>query len=143
MDIHELTAPCGVDCFNCAAYEDNITDRVRQHLASLSGKDPGEVACKGCRNAQGKDLPLVSECKTYKCCIRNEVAFCYECTRFPCRKLAPCLSKADLTPHNMKIYNLLMIKAVGIEKWAEEVKTIRELYTKGEYVPGIGPVLKK
>ena len=33
-----------------------------------------------------------------------------------------------------KMYNLCRIKKVGIDKWIEETKSIREMYSKGEYV---------
>ncbi len=143
MENKELVAPCGLDCFNCGAHESNITDGIRKRLSEMSGKDPSEVSCKGCRATEGKDLPLVGECVTYKCTCANQVDFCYECNNFPCNKLAPCLSKADFAPHNMKMYNLCRIKKVGIDKWIEETKSIREMYSKGEYVPGVGSVVKK
>ncbi|MDQ2086869.1 DUF3795 domain-containing protein [Herbivorax sp. ANBcel31] len=143
LDKKDLVAPCGLDCFNCGAYEKNISDIVRQKLSTISGKKPDDVACKGCRVTKGKDLPLVDCCATYQCSLKQKIDFCYECGNFPCSKLAPCASNADFVPQNMKIYNLCRMKKVGIEKWIEETKTIRELYSKGEYVPGCGPILKK
>jgi hypothetical protein len=42
----------------------------------------------------------------------------------------------------MKLYNLLRIKAVGLEEWAKEAPDIRKRYYKGKFVIGLGPVLE-
>ncbi len=68
--------------------------------------------------------------------------FCFECSDFPCPKLQPAADGADKYPHNMKLYNLCRMKAIGVEKWAEEeAAEIRQLYFKGKFIPGSGPVL--
>jgi hypothetical protein len=42
-------------------------------------------------------------------------------------------------PHNYKLYNLLRIKKVGLEKWAaQEASAIRDNYFTGEH-----PILQK
>ena len=36
------------------------------------------------------------------------------------------------------------MKAVGVEKWAEEeAKLIRQRYYLGKFIPGSGPILKR
>jgi len=41
MNKQILTAPCGLDCFNCPMLEDNITDDEKRHgsiLAYITGR---------------------------------------------------------------------------------------------------------
>ncbi len=141
MNNNNLIAPCGIDCFNCGAYEENITDIARKHIFNMSGRDFKE-GCKGCRGMNGKNLPLADECETYKCVCQHEAEFCFECNEFPCNKLAPCADKALAVPHNMKVYNLCRMKKVGIDQWITESKSIRDQYFKGEFVPGTAPKQK-
>jgi hypothetical protein len=118
MNIKELTAPCGIDCFNCQVYEDNITPQMREYLSGVLKKPEDEVACKGCRKQGG--------CAMYP---------------FPCEKFIPSADQAEKYPHNLKVFNLCRISGAGLEKWAEEVKGIREKYFRGRFVVGKGPVL--
>ncbi|MFC1724910.1 DUF3795 domain-containing protein [candidate division KSB1 bacterium] len=139
----ELSAPCGLDCFNCELYEENITEEMRQQFAAKFQKDPEEVACKGCRLEKGCKL-LEKTCETLKCVGEKKVEFCFECDEFPCPKLQPAKDGADKFPHNFKLFNLCRMKAVGVEKWAEdEAKLIRQRYFKGKFFHGSGPILKQ
>lgn len=136
-----LTAPCGLDCFNCELQENNVTDEMRKMVAPMLGIPPAEVQCKGCREQRGERLGLPL-CETYKCATGRDVEFCFECGDFPCPKLQPASEGADRYPHNMKLFNLCRIKSVGLEEWAKEARTIRERYFKGKFVIGLGPVLE-
>lgn len=56
MDYRALTAPCGIDCFNCELFLANaqtparlILNRLRPQLA--------EVLCRGCREQNCALLP--------------------------------------------------------------------------------------
>lgn len=106
-------APCGIYCKRC----------------------PGRKAydCKGCRTEEGqiKDFPV---CKTYECVTNKGYTFCYECEDFPCEKLQPIVNFEIFAPHNSKVYNLCMIKKLGIRKWNEMCKEKTELYYKGKKV---------
>jgi hypothetical protein len=87
----------------------------------------------------GHCLFIDGDCATYECCVNKKmVVFCFQCDEFPCMRLAPSLDSAERGyPHNIKLYNLGRIKAIGVEKWAEqEVDDIRELYYNGRYVMG-------
>ncbi|MGE5628736.1 MAG: DUF3795 domain-containing protein [Solirubrobacterales bacterium] len=143
MDFKEMTSPCGLDCFNCPAQEKNITEEVRQKLVEATGKEPNEVACKGCRTLKGRNLPTIKSCPTYECASEHHLDFCYECEDFPCEKYNPCRSRADKLPHNLKVYNLCKIQKLGLEKWAQESKSSRDRYYLGELIPGVGPVIPK
>ena len=54
----ELTAPCGLDCFNCGIYEDNLTSDFAQMIHKKLGVSEQEVPCKGCRQQDGKHFHL-------------------------------------------------------------------------------------
>jgi hypothetical protein len=137
-----LTAPCGLDCFNCEIYEKNITEEMKKQFALKIRKDPEEVPCKGCRLEKGCKH-LGQPCETLKCIEEKKLEFCFQCEEFPCVKLQPAKEGADRFPHNFKLFNLCRIKAVGVEKWAEEeAKLIRQRYFLGKFIPGSGPILK-
>ena len=138
-----LTAPCGLDCFNCEIYEGNITEEMKKQFASKIKKDPEEIACKGCQRENGC-RHLGQPCETLKCIKEKGLEFCFECGEFPCVKLQPAKEGADRYPHNYKLFNLCRMKAVGVEKWAEEeAKLIRQRYYLGKFIPGSGPILKQ
>jgi hypothetical protein len=140
MDIRELTAPCGIDCFNCEVYEKNCTDQIKDMLAEAMKIDREKVPCAGCRAQNGCRLHW-NECATLDCVKEKGVDFCFECGEFPCQMLAPSRESAERYPHNMKVYNLCRMKLLGIDKWADEAKDIRMRYFKGKFVVGKGPVL--
>ena len=54
MDKKYQTAPCGLDCFNCDAYVENITDEYKMRAAEYFNISPDETVCKGCRDEQGR-----------------------------------------------------------------------------------------
>lgn len=144
MDKRKLTAPCGIDCFNCEVYEGNITEKMQNYLAGLLKKNPEEIPCKGCRAEEGCISVIAPvECKTYPCVMEKGVEFCFECDEFPCTKLQPAKEGAEKFPHNFKLFNLCRMKTVGFEKWAEEESlSIRKRYFMGKFIPGTGPVLE-
>lgn len=132
MNKKDLTSPCGLDCFNCPIYIDNITAEVKEK----------EVPCKGCLEQKGH-FPWGSNCETYECVIGKGLRFCFECEEFPCPKLQPASEGANFFPHNMKVYNLCRMRLIGVEKWAEEESLkIREKYYKGKFKVGSGPIME-
>lgn len=137
MDYKKLTSPCGIDCFNCKIYEENITEQMKEHLAGILKKSKNEVICKGCR-VQGKCVLYPFPCATLECVKAKGVEFCFECFEFPCEKLNPCVDKAEKYPHNLKVFNLCKISKMGLEKWAKETKDIRKRYFTGEFTVGRG-----
>jgi hypothetical protein len=140
MNAMQLTAPCGLDCFNCEIYETNLTDQVAELIRSKIGVPKDEISCKGCRLQDGKHFHLSSEgCATLNCAREKKVDFCCDCSDFPCSLLAPLADGADRYPHNMKLYNLCRIKKVGVNRWIEdEAGNIRTKYFKGKFVVGRG-----
>jgi hypothetical protein len=142
QNFQELTAPCGIDCFNCPVFEGIITEETKQRMAKRLNVTPEEVPCPGCRAAKGCRLHF-NTCATLDCVTAKGVSFCFECDEFPCSKLQPAADGAAIYPHNTKVFNLCRIKAVGVDHWAqEEALTIRNKYYQGKFVVGIGPTLE-
>ena len=137
MDYHHLTAPCGIDCFNCQLFAGNAETPARLALNRLQPRFAG-VLCRSCR-AQNCAL-LESPCPTRQCAADHQVGFCFECAEFPCTRLAPMADQAARVPHNLKVYNLCRIKAVGVESWAAtEAQANRNRYFNGRFQIGAGP----
>lgn len=99
-----------------------------------------EIPCKGCRVQDGKHYHLPDGCATLNCVKEKGVELCCDCKDFPCALLAPTADGASVYPHNMKVYNLCRMKAIGIEQWIEEAGQIRKKYFTGKFVVGKGQV---
>jgi hypothetical protein len=109
MDYKHMTAPCGLPCFECPAHEQGL--------------------CKGCRNEKGKCGVNPMLCRVYPCAEEKGVTFCYECSDFPCDFLHPYADQAATKGHNLKVFNLCLIKKLGLEEWAmNKVKSVGEVY---------------
>ena len=142
MDKTVLTAPCGLDCFNCPSYEGNITEEYKTHVSEFLKIPRDETPCKGCRDEKGHCKFIKTEnCATWDCVQRKGVSYCYECDEFPCKLLMPTQQGAAF-PHNMKVYNLCRMKLRGVDKWTEEAAGIRKLYYEGIFEVGKGPVFE-
>ena len=120
----QLVTPCGYCCLSCSAYvkgickDEAVIEQMRKR-GELAGVSSEEVIghCPGCRPAQGNPHGQ-GMCRTYECCVNNKgLNFCYECEDFPCLKLAPIAKDAEIRPHNTKIYNLLMLKKLGLDSY--------------------------
>ncbi len=134
-------APCGIDCVNCEVFIDTITTEMKTRMASALHLDPEKVPCRGCRIERGCRLHY-SSCSTLDCVTAKGHAWCYECAEFPCGMLHPAADRADKLPHNLKVFNLCRIRALGPEKWlAQEAGLSRRKYYQGKMVVGQGPVL--
>ena len=138
-DKKDLTAPCGLDCFNCELYEDNLTEEFSERIHSKMGVPKGEIACRGCREQDGKHFHLPNGCATLDCVKAKNVTLCCDCNDFPCALLAPTADQAAKYPHNFKVFNLCRIKKVGLERWIqEEAGQIRKKYFTHKFVVGKG-----
>jgi hypothetical protein len=135
MNLRELTAPCGLDCFNCQMYLANFDEEIKKQL-TLKLKEQGmstdKVTCQGCRKENGI-CPLggimTEPCKVFKCINSKEIESCADCDDFPCDNLHPYADMASEAPHNIKVFNLALIRNIGVEKWAKEKsKLVRDTY---------------
>lgn len=133
-----LTAPCGLDCFNCEIYEENLTDEFSELIHKKIGVSEEKIPYKGCRVQDGKHYHLLEGCATLNCIKDKGLELCCDCKEFPCVLLAPMADGAYIYPHNMKVYNLCRIKTIGIERWIEEAGKIRKKYFTGKFVIGKG-----
>ncbi len=133
-----LTSPCGLDCFNCELYEENITDDLKKTIHSKMGVPMEDIPCKGCRKQDGTHFHIPNGCRNLDCVKEKGHDFCFECDDFPCEILAPISDKASMYPHNIKVYNLCKIKNEGIEKWIKKSSEIRAKYFKKKFVVGKG-----
>jgi len=140
MDKKRLTAPCGLGCFLCSIYEENITEEEKTQVSKYLNIPPEKVPCKGCRDEKGNcRFGKNHSCPTWDCVQEKGVAFCYECKEFPCEKFRPTKDGVNF-PHNIKMYNLCRIKLIGIDNWIKEANEIRKLYYEGKFQVGKGPV---
>ena len=138
MDYAKHTGPCGIDCFNCELHEANADTDARRAVNERVPQLVG-VTCKGCREQGGCVLSL-APCATRECAQDKGVSFCFECAEFPCERLNPTADGASRYPHNLKIFNLCRMKAVGIDAWAKEAAAIRTRYFKGTFRLGDAPL---
>ena len=102
----ELIAPCGMNCGICMAY-------LRK-----------ERRCLGCyREDASKSVTrircIIRNCETIK---TSESGFCFECSRYPCKRLRQ-LDKRYRTRYSMSmIENLESIKNIGLAAFVEKEK---------------------
>ncbi|ACV62706.1 conserved hypothetical protein [Desulfofarcimen acetoxidans DSM 771] len=134
MDYQNMTAPCGLDCFNCPIYLANTDEKIRKIVAVRLNVPTEKAVCHGCRNeagviaAIGRNKP----CYIYQCIRKKEISLCCDCVDFPCDYLHPYADQADQRPHNTKVFNSCLIKKMGLEKWAQEkALNVKETYFKG------------
>jgi hypothetical protein len=135
MDYKNMTAPCGLDCFNCGAYLANFNKELRAVVAERLNLPLEKAVCRGCRNEQGTiDIVGMSRpCYVFQCSQEKNADFCCDCADFPCDHLHPYADKATERPHNTKVFNLCLIKKMGLEEWAKEkAKNVKETYYKGK-----------
>jgi hypothetical protein len=136
MDYRQMTAPCGLDCFNCPMHLANENEELRTAISKNMGIPLELASCKGCRNEKGTIpfLGMTEPCNVYKCTDKKDLTFCCDCTDFPCDHLHPYAEMAAQVPHNTKVFNLCLIKKMGLESWAEtKAKSVKDTYFKGKF----------
>ncbi|MEW6267050.1 MAG: DUF3795 domain-containing protein [Thermodesulfobacteriota bacterium] len=135
MDYRKMTAPCGLDCFNCPVHLAAGNERLRSALSRRMEIPLEMVHCRGCRE-EGGLIPIsgaTQVCKVFGCISKKGHDFCCDCAEFPCDHLHPCADMASQRPHNVKVFNLGLIKKMGLEEWARhKASLVRETYFKGK-----------
>jgi hypothetical protein len=131
-----LIAPCGIYCGACRRYLAGTDKALREQIAEERGVPVEEVyVCAGCRPMRGRVKMAGGEpaCDTYACAVDDKkVEFCYQCQDFPCQKLAPCLDLAERSPHNTKMYSLMLLQKLGIDALIEKYPGILKQYRQGK-----------
>lgn len=134
MDYQQMTSPCGLDCFNCPAYLANEDIKLRASISKRFNLPLEAARCEGCRNAKGSIAFLGDDepCDVFRCTSEKGITYCYECTDFPCDNLHPFADQASVRPHNTKLFNLCLIKKMGIDHWAEhKALNVKQTYFNG------------
>jgi hypothetical protein len=135
---NNLVAPCGIDCGVCELYMCRDNPALYKMLTE-KGISKEKIPCNGCRAVEGNCPVIHSQCETFSCTTDKNVAFCYECENFPCLKLHPSADRANILPHNLKVFNLCTIKNKGIENFIGTSGEIKRKYYKGIMEVGRGP----
>ena len=129
MNYREMTAPCGLDCFNCPVFLANDDEKIRAMVAAKMGISPEQAVCKGCRGEKGKCPIIPLPCHVYPCAEEKGLESCADCADFPCDHLHPYADRAANLPHNTKVFNLCLIKKMGLETWAKDkARSVRNVY---------------
>jgi hypothetical protein len=138
----KLVAPCGIDCAICEMYTCKDNPQMLEYFIS-KGYSREALPCKGCIAVKGKCPVMNSDCETYSCVQSKNITTCSSCNDFPCDKLAPSADMANILPHNLKLFNLLTIKRIGVEEFTHVSLKIKETYYRGKMIIGAGPRIKE
>ncbi|OGP52133.1 MAG: hypothetical protein A2Y79_12620 [Deltaproteobacteria bacterium RBG_13_43_22] len=136
MDYLQITAPCGIDCFNCPMYLAKDNQDLRTKIAQNMGIPSEKAVCQGCRAEKGTIafLNMTEPCNVYRCIEKKDLDFCGDCSDFPCDHLHPYADMASQRPHNTKVFNLCLIKKMGVDSWGKtKAKDVRDTYFKGKF----------
>ena len=135
-----LVAPCGIDCGLCELHTCKDDQKLYSYLLSR-GIPREKIPCAGCRNIRG-DCPVIGgTCATYSCVTEKKAGFCFDCADFPCFRLNPSADRADILPHNLKVFNLCTIQRKGLGNFIENSLGFKKRYYKGKMQIGNGPQL--
>ena len=147
MDVQKMAAPCGLACWACAYYKENITAELAQQVSARIGINVEDMYCGGCRSEKGCSFESAltddKGCLTKNCVADKGLHNCSECDQFPCENLMPVVENSSSAPHNLKVYNLSRIKLIGLEGWGKEAPLILDKYFKGKFVYGTGPAFEE
>lgn len=133
MDYSHMTAPCGLPCFECFLYLANENGEIRSEVSKMLNIPADKAACKGCRDEGGKCAHLPMQCRVYPCARAKGIHDCSECAEFPCDFFQPYADNAKMW-HNTKVYNLCLIRKLGLEEWAKrKAKEVVNTYTFGKW----------
>ena len=103
MMTNSLIAPCGMNCGICLAYL-----RDKNH-------------CNGCREWSNNKPGYCRKCIIVNCELlhKTESNFCYDCEKYPCRRLKQ-LDTRYRAKYNMSMLeNLQIIKESGLERFMQ------------------------
>lgn len=131
------------------AYKAKSNETIKKQIFERTGLPYDRSDCEGCRNRNGKAFLFEKnnifpdgkcllfgnekgQYKIYLCTEKKQIHNCGECDDFPCDLLQPLADRANRIPHNLKIYNLCLIKKMGLENWAKEKagKIMKDYMTK-------------
>ncbi len=106
-----LIAPCGMNCGICSAY---------LAYANNLQKERGKIShCTGCRIRNKKCAFIKRDCKELR---TGQFEFCFECKKFPCKRLQTIDNRYRKNYSMSMIDNLNEIKSLGIKKFVNHQK---------------------
>jgi len=133
IDYPQMTAPCGLPCFACYVYLAKQNRELQMLISKVIGIPPEQVVCRGCRQEKGECAHLPMPCRVYPCAAKRGIEFCGDCSDFPCDFLHPYADNARRW-HNTKVFNLCLIKKMGLESWAKDkARSVLEVYSFGKW----------
>jgi hypothetical protein len=135
-----LVAPCGIHCGLCELYTARDNPKLKSYLISR-GIPESKIPCDGCRANKGHCPVHPGECATFTCISEKGHTFCHECEEFPCNRLQPAADRADILPHNLKSFQLSVVKNQGIERFLAQAPEFKKKYFSGKIEIGNGPHL--
>ena len=133
MDTTIIIAPCGLDCSCCQMFMAKDSPRLRITIHDKTGIPIEEASCSSCRGEEGVIgcHQMTEPCAVFKCSQERKIQFCCDCADFPCELYQPLAHQASENPHNLKIYNLCLIKKMGAEEFAKTMAyKVRNAYFK-------------
>jgi len=112
-----LAGACGLYCGACAIYrmdQDRDIERLERAAREVFDCQPEEIACEGCRGPT--DRHWTPDCRIVACTRGRGIAFCSQCTDFPCAELAAFSAERRHLP----LTNLRRLDEVGPHAWLVE-----------------------
>jgi len=117
-------------------YLANENEELRTKISENLGIPFEQAICKGCREEAGSPdfLSWTEPCNVCRCITERKLDFCYQCSDFPCDHLQPYADRASEVPHNTKVFNLCLIKKMGLESWAKtKARDVKHKYFKEKF----------
>jgi hypothetical protein len=108
----QLIAPCGMNCGLCVNYQSGKYD--------LKKKGLNRMYCPGCIPRGQHCLHMKAHCELVG---EGLVRFCYECDKFPCKRLKNLDQRYRTKYHLSMIENLKRIKEQGLDCFLQEQVT--------------------
>jgi hypothetical protein len=137
-----LVAPCGIDCGVCEMHLAGSRPELMEALVA-KGVPREKLPCRGCRNIEGNCPVIAGRCSTFDCAEGQGVEFCFQCAEFPCSRLNPASDRAEVLPHNMKVFNLCTIRRDGLAGFLRASADLKRRYYHGKMAIGRGPQLSE
>lgn len=114
-----LSAVCGLFCPACSLFIGTKEDPERlKVMAKRLSLPVEELECHGCRSDK-RGFFCHKYCKMSECAAQKGIAFCGECSEYPCEELEAFQEKM---PHRIELWKSHdRIKEVGYETWFAEM----------------------
>jgi len=111
--VYQYDSYCGLYCGACDGLQVTKTGKIE--IAAKKWKmNPADITCHGCKSS------IISiyckECDIRKCAQQRKVEFCFECKKFPCKRISA-FNNDKYPHHSIVLKNLNTIKEKGMKSW--------------------------